>query len=307
MRVLSCRINRNVVSLIRKNGIMKKFILLILVLLLNITPSFSKNVNNLFTIRNANLKEFSNDLQKKLVDTQVKDCVFFSDTENFYYIKLYQSGENINIFCVCEKEKSDEFKNLFKTINQKTYTFSDKDLAENYLKDYKKFLYLNQITVKDVKSEDNAYNPYNKRLDNKILRTTSYTEANIEFVVNKVKMKTKIKKYFDGFEISVKNNTGKNIILKKVSTGDFMGLTEIAKKSAIPQGVDFIPIYGIYAGTKTDLEKNKFSRPFPVDYPLAKGGEVRILGLSKILVEPIIDFTFEIDGKEKVIQLHTYE
>lgn len=73
-----------------------------------------------------------------------------------------------------------------------------------------------------------------------------------------MQMKSKIKKYVNGFEIIVTNNTGNDILLKKVSTGDFMGLTEIAKKAAMPQGIDFVPVYGIIAGAKTDLEKIDF-------------------------------------------------
>ena len=45
-------------------------------------------------------------------------------------------------------------------------------------------------------------------------------------------MNTKIKRYVNGFEFTITNDTGKNIILKKVESGDFVGLTEIAKKAA---------------------------------------------------------------------------
>ena len=81
----------------------------------------------------------------------------------------------------------------------------------------------------------------------------------------------------------------------------------IAKKAAMPQGIDFVPVYGIIAGAKTDLEKNRFSRPFPTNYTIKNGESVRLLGMAKHLVEPIIDFSFEINGKEKNIQLQTYQ
>ena len=139
------------------------------------------------------------------------------------------------------------------------------------------------------------------------ISTTKYSEQGIDFVANKVQMKSKIKKYVDGFEIVITNNTDSNIILKKASTGDFVGLTEIAKKAAIPTGVDFIPVYGIVAGAKTDLEKNRFTRPFPTDYTIKKGENVRLLGIARLQVYPIIDFIFEINGKEKTIQLQTYQ
>ena len=46
-----------------------------------------------------------------------------------------------------------------------------------------------------------------------------------------------------------------------------------------------------------------FTRPFPRNYMLKAGEDVRILGISEILVEPIVDFIFIVNGKETTIQL----
>ena len=134
-----------------------------------------------------------------------------------------------------------------------------------------------------------------------------YSEDNINFVAKRVAMKSKIKRYVEGYEITITNNTGDNIVLKQANSGDFVSLYDIAKKAVLPAGVDFVPIYGLVAGVKTDLEKNRFTRPFPTNYILKNNESVRILGLTRLQVSPIVDFKFEINGKEKDIQLNTYQ
>lgn len=287
-----------------RNG-MKKFILVLGLIIFNILPCFAKNENYIFVIKDTSLNSYTTALQDKLKCT-IKNNIIYLKNENFYYYKIYQVDNDINLFLVSNTKNINEQTNMLKSLNNRTYLISDKDLTKKYLKDFDKFVYTNNIKINEYNSKNNLYNPYNKKLKNEVLRTTKYQENNINFETNKLLMKSKIKKYVNGYEIIITNNTGENIILKKISTGDFMGLTEIAKKAVIPQGVDFIPIYGIIAGAKTDLEKNRFTRPFPIDYPLNNDESVKILGLSKLLVEPIIDFTFEINGKEKNIQLHTY-
>lgn len=285
---------------------MKKIILVFSLVILNILPSFAKNGNYLYVVKDSSLSSYSVNLQKKL-NGMLKDNTIYSMSNDFYYFKLYQVGEDINLFLICDTKNQATQTALLKSLNSRTYLLTDKDLTKNYLNDFDKFIYTNNIQLTGYKTKDNSYNAYDKKLKNEVLRTTQYQENNINFVIKKLLMKSKIKKYVNGYEVSITNNTGKNIILKKASSGDFVGLTEIAKKAVIPQGIDFVPIYGIVAGAKTDLEKNRFTRPFPIDYPLKDKETVKILGLSKILVEPIVDFTFEIDGKDKNIQLHTYK
>ena len=288
---------------------MKRVLFLSTVLLAASLPVSAKNVNNLYVVKQAKMDNYISQLSHKLEQATVKDSAIYSNSDKFYYIKLYADNDNLNVFLSCDKENQEEFANIIKSLDYKTFSFEDKDLTKKYSSDFKQFITSNNIKIEGVKikEEDNVYNPYNKRLKNRIIKTVKYQENGIDFVANKMQMKSKIKKYVNGFEIIVTNNTGNDILLKKVSTGDFMGLTEIAKKAAMPQGIDFVPVYGIIAGAKTDLEKNRFSRPFPTNYTIKNGESVRLLGMAKHLVEPIIDFSFEINGKEKNIQLQTYQ
>lgn len=45
-----------------------------------------------------------------------------------------------------------------------------------------------------------------------------------------------------------------------------MGLTEIAKKAAMPQGIDFVPVYGIIAGAKPDEKTFKLVKKSKDEY-----------------------------------------
>lgn len=284
---------------------MKKIYLLMIAIAICSSQAFAKNVENLFVVKDTQIHELTPKLEQALTSPTIRDNALYS-IQNNYFIRLYQSDKDINIFLNCDKKEQEQYHSKLKSLGYKIYSFTDKDLQKKYSSDFSNYAELNDITIGDVKAKKNKYNPYNKPLKNKVIKTTKYAENGIEFTTNKVQMKSKIKKYVNGFEIIVTNNTDSNILLKKVETGDFVGLTEIAKKAAIPTGVDFIPIYGIIAGAKTDLEKNKFTRPFPTNYTLKQGNSVRLLGIAKLQVAPIIDFTFEINGKESKIQLHTY-
>ena len=284
---------------------MKKFLLVILAFALCSSSVFAKNADNLLVIRDTQVQELALKLRQVLEEPTIKDDVLYSIKKN-YFIRLYQSDNDVNIFLNCDKTQQDQYQSKLKSLGYKAFAFADKDLQNKYSSDFSNYIELNNIVIGDVKTNKNSYNPYNKPLKNRVIKTTKYSENGVDFKTNQVQMQTKLKRYVDGFEIIVYNNTDNNILLKKVETGDFVGLSEIAKKAAIPAGVDFIPIYGIVAGAKTDIEKNKFTRPFPTNYTIKKGENVRLLGLAKLQVAPIIDFTFAINGKEKVIQLHTY-
>lgn len=286
---------------------MKKSLLLLGAIIFATMPSFAKNTNNLFLAKDTTVENLSNNLKANLSDSVLKDNTLYSNSGDFYYIKMYQADNNVNLFLTCDSKDLDKYTTTIKSSNTKVYALKDKDLTKEYNSEFQKFITLNDIKVDGVKVKDNAYNPYNKELSNRIINTTKYSQDGIDFTAHKLQMKTKIKKYVDGFEIVVTNNTGSNIILKKASTGDFMGLTEIAKKAALPTGADFVPVYGLIKGVQTDLEKNKFTRPFPIDYTVKNGESVKILGLAKLQVAPIIDFIFEINGKEKTIQFNTYQ
>lgn len=268
----------------------------------------AKEINSLYIVRNAKIDGFTKELSSKLGNQKLQNNVLYSDTKDFYYFKVYKDGDNLNLFLVCDNNNLEKNFELVKSLNYKIYQLADKDLTKTYTKDFNSYISLNNINIGNVgATPKNEYNPYSKKLHNRVLRTASYKEDNIEFIAKKLKMNTKIKKYVDGFEFTIINQTGKGIVLKKVESGDFVGLTEIAKKAVLPSGVDFIPIYGIIAGAQTDLEKNKFTRPFPIDYVIKPNEKLRILALTKLMVEPIIDFTFEIDGKEKKIRFYTYK
>lgn len=290
---------------------MKRFYLILLIIIFTINIVEAKNVSKTFLVKNISSNELTLAIKKQDNDFIEKDSSLYMINNNFTYIKTYSKDNDLNIFLSCDKNDIDFYTKLLKSLNYKTYEINDKDLEKKYSSDLNNFISINNINVKGIKTknskpENNSYNPYSGKLKNKIIKTTLYETDGINFVSNKLQMKSKIKKYVDGFEILLINNTGRNIILKKVSTGDFVGLTEIAKKALIPTGVDFIPFYGIVAGAKTDIEKNRFTRPFPIDYMLKPDETLRILGIAYKQVAPIIDFIFEIDGTEIKIQFNTY-
>lgn len=284
---------------------MKKNLILFLIMLCLQLNVIAKQVPSLYVVKDTDTSSYLNTLAHKLLNMTIKDNVLYDNGQSFSYIKLYQDGKNLNVFTVVEDNKSADYEALLKSFEYKTYKLNDIDLTKTYFNEYKQFIYTNNIPLKVT--NNNKYNPYSKELKNKVIRTTTYNENGLEFTTNKLELRTKIKKYAYGYEIVITNNTCKNLVLKSVNTGDFIGLTEIAKKGMKLTGTDFIPIYGVVAGAKADLEKNRFTRPFPTDYQLAQNSSVRILGLADTLVEPIIDFIFTIDGKEQKIQLHTYK
>lgn len=287
---------------------MKKILLAGCLFFIATLNCYSKEINSIYVVKSAKSDAFIKTLSSKLETPKTKNEVIYSDANNFYYIKTYQDGENLNLFLVCDKDNLEKNTALIKSLNYKIYQLADKDLTKTYTKDFNSYIAINNLKINSVGNvPKNEYNPYSKKLHNRVLRTASYKEENIEFIAKKLKMNTKIKKYVDGFEFTIINQTGKGIVLKKVESGDFVGLTEIAKKAVLPSGVDFIPVYGIIAGAQTDLEKNKFTRPFPIDYIIKPNEKLRILALTKLMVEPIIDFTFEINGTEKKIRFYTYK
>jgi len=288
--------------------ILKRLLFVASILIFTVSSCVAKEANNVYIVKNAKIDTFTKELSFKLENPKIKNHVLYSDAKDFYYVKAYQDGENLNLFLVCDNNSLVKSSALIKSLNYKIYQLADKDLTKTYTKDFNSYVVQNDINIKGIGNiQKSSYDPYSKSLNNRVIRTASYKEDNIEFIAKKLKMNTKIKKYVDGFEFIVNNQTGKNIVLKKVESGDFVGLTEIAKKAALPSGVDFIPIYGIIAGAQTDLEKNKFTRPFPIDYTTKPNEKVRILALTKLMVEPIIDFTFEINGAEKKIRFYTYK
>lgn len=270
------------------------------------STAFAKNIENLYVVKDACIDNYTIELSKVLESSVINKNIIYS-AEKKYFIGLYPSNNDINLYLNCDKDILDLFQQNIKSLDYKIYSIADRDLQNKYSADLKKFIQLNDIQTDKIKLDKNTYNPYNKPIKNKTISTTYYAQDGISFVTNKVAMESKIKRYVNGFEIIIKNNNNSNVVLKNVSTGDFVGLTEIAKKAVIPSGVDFIPIYSIIAGAKTDLEKNRFTRPFPINYVLKQGHEVRILGIAKLQVEPIIDFIFEMNDTEKEIQLNTYK
>jgi len=269
-------------------------------------PCFAKNVESVYVVKNQQSSSIVKELKSSLKESVCKDTTLYSTTPEFYYFRVYQSDNNVNVFVVSDKTTSEKYTSIVKSLPQKAYLLTDKDLSKKYNADLQKFVSLNDVKATGVKVEENPYNPYSKPLKNRVTKTTTYSNSGIDFKANKLAMKSSKLKRYEGFEVLVTNNTGANIVLKKASTGDFVGLTEVAKKVAVPNGVDFIPIYGIVAGVKTDVEKNMFTRPFPTDYVLKNGDTVRLLGIVNKQVSPIIDFTFEINGKDKAIQVNTY-
>ena len=141
------------------------------------------------------------------------------------------------------------------------------------------------------------------KLRNQVLEVENISQNNINIERKKLEPKAKVKHYAYGYEYSVTNNTGQDIVIKKVASEGFIGLTQIAAYTMIPRGVDFIPIYGLVYGIQSDLEKNKFTRPHPINETIKNGETMRILALSKLKDNPVAEFLFLVADKEFMIKL----
>lgn len=158
------------------------------------------------------------------------------------------------------------------------------------------FLFLIIFNIQVVNAKE--YNPYKKPLNNQLLQRLTTKENDIEIVRNKYISKSEVQDFCNGYEYLITNKSDNDIILKNVASTDFISQQEIAKKVVSINYSDFIPIFGLVRGIRTDIEKNKFTRSLPRNYVLKPSQTVRILALSYINKDPKADFYFLINNKE---------
>ena len=283
----------------------KKFLLLFLSFCIFPSVIYAKDIKILYIIKNtepsAVLTELGQNFQN--ADLNTENNTLYFKKENFYYFRAYKADKNTELF-VCSNDKNAE--SLIKNMSLKAYLYNDKSTYNTYDNDFAKFALQTGIKNKSANKNNNKlgyknYNPYMGNLRNKVLETKTINQNNILIERKKLKAKGKMKHYTSEYVYNITNNTGKDIIIKKVASSDFIGLTQAAAYAAIPRGMDFVPIYGIVYAVQTDIEKNKFTRPHPINETIKAGDTMRILSLAKLQDNPVTDFIFIIDNEEVTI------
>ena len=267
--------------------------------------AYGKDIKALYIVKNSNpesvIKEIGENFNDALFDKE--NNVLYTKNNPYYYFRAYKSNNNTELF-ICSNEKN--ISSITEKLSSKTYIYNDKATFDKYSTDFSDFVSNNNINSKSKKksgkNEYKNYNPYMGKIRNKVLETRSIENNNILIERKKLKAKCKVKHYTYEYVYNIRNNTGKDIIIKKVASPEFIGLTQIAAYTLSPRGMDFVPIYGLVYGVQTDLEKNKFTRPHPIDETIKAGASMRILAMAKLQDNPIADFVFIIDDKEITIK-----
>ena len=169
----------------------------------------------------------------------------------------------------------------------------------------------NPVMAKDLPYITNIpYRPYTKEIKLNKIDTQNMENSIVMIEKNKFAFKYVAKMGY-GYEYIIINNTENDITLKGVNSKEFYNedlsnnsnkpLKNITK-AIFTTGKIWIPFYGIYYGSKCDMEKNSFIRDFPENKTLKAGESIRILASSTSEYEnPIAEFIFIIDDEEKTI------
>ena len=286
---------------------MKKFLILVFMFVMTIMPIFASVKDSLFVVKNATPADtakvlytnFSQLYTGKLVFDE-ENCIVFTKNGNIY-LRAYQNDSNTELYVV-----ANDLENTTKTIKNisyKVFVVKDKVSLKKYKSDYLSYANENKFGNAKVSKKQNShgyrdYDPYMGGFRNKIIEKQVIVQDDINIKRTQLKPKVKVKHYANEYVYEITNNTGKDIVINKVASEGIIGLTQIAAYCVIPRGIDFIPIWGIVYGVQTDLEKNKFTRPHPVDETIKKGETMRVLALSKKDDNPVIDFYFTINNKK---------
>ena len=287
---------------------MKKIVisLFVLFILYHATvATFAKEVKSVYVVKNTSTQQVIKEIKQQFdnISFNEKNDTAYS-IENNLYFKAYKNMDNVEMFIYSQNE--DVLSGIEKLSN-KIYRLEDKATFKKYNDDFILFASSNNFdnikSKKENKKGYDKYNPYMGKLRNEVLETVEISQDNIKIERKKLKPKAKVKHYAYGYEYTVANNTGKDIIIKNVASSGFIGLSQIAAYTLIPRGMDFVPVYGLVYDVQSDLEKNKFTRPHPNNKTIKKDETIRILALSKKQENPVADFTFIIDDKEILIKL----
>lgn len=286
---------------------MKKVLTLSFILIITIMPIFASVKDSIYVVKNAAPAEtakafytnFSQLHTEKLVFDEENGIVF--TTNGNVYLRAYQNDSNTELYVV-----ANDLDNITKTIKNtsyKVFLVNDKASLKKYKLDYLSYANENKFENVKVSKKQNShgykdYDPYMGGFRNKIIEKQVIAQDDINIKRTQLKPKVKVKYYANEYVYEITNNTGKDIVINKVASEGIIGLTQIAAYCVIPRGIDFIPIWGIVYGVQTDLEKNKFTRPHPVNETIKKGETMRVLALSKKDDNPVVDFYFTINNKK---------
>lgn len=287
---------------------MKKFLIIIFTIIFSTTPSMAKVKDRMFIVKHATPSQTTTAIYNELstskienLKTDVKNNIIYTLNGNLY-IKSYKNDSNTELYLASENFDLDEITKIINNISYKAFSISDKSTLQKYNTEYLSYAKeKNFKTVKNKTKVNNSgyreYDPYTGKLRNVILEKQIISQNKIKIQRTQLKPKCKVKHYANEYVYEITNNTGKDIVINKVASENFIGLTQIAAYCVIPRGMDFVPIWGIIYGIQTDLEKNKFTRPHPVNETIKNNDTMRILGLSKKADNPIVDFYFTVNNK----------
>ena len=152
--------------------------------------------------------------------------------------------------------------------------------------------------IKNIMTTEIVEKELQRDYSNKVIEKQKISQDNIEIKRTQLQPKCKVKHYANEYVYEITNNTGKDIIINSVASSEIIGLSQIAAYTAIPRGMDFVPIWGLVYGIQTDLEKNKFTRPHPINEIIKNNSTMRVLALSKKTDNPIVNFYFTKDDKQ---------
>ena len=145
------------------------------------------------------------------------------------------------------------------------------------------------------------YKPYMGELKNEVLETKSVTNSKITVDRKKLKPMSNVASYAFCYEYTIKNNTGHDIIINNVTSQDRITLMGAWGRSQIPQKSDFVPVYGVVKGVKTDVEKNRFTKKLPENETIEAGDTMRVLTLAPKSINHMATFNFTSNNKKVAI------
>ena len=288
---------------------MKKILILCFALITTTNISFAKTKDYLYVVKNATpiqtTKAIYNELNKsKVNDLKLDETnnVVYTKNGNLYF-KTYKYDSNSELYIVTDIENSEDIIKNISNMSYKMFSINDKASLKKYKTEYLSFAKENNFENVKTKKKINShgyrdYNPYMGKLRNKIIEKQALTQNNIKIQRTQLKPKCKVKHYANEYVYEITNNTGKDIVINKVASEDIIGLTQIAAYCVIPRGMDFVPVWGIVYGVQTDLEKNKFTRPHPVNETIKTNSTMKVLVLSKKADNPVVDFYFTVNNKQ---------
>ena len=152
-----------------------------------------------------------------------------------------------------------------------------------------------------AKGKYNKYNPYMGKLKNDVIETKNVSNSKISIERKKLQPISNVASYAFCYEYTITNNTGRDIIINNVTSSDRITLMGAWGRSQIPQKSDFVPVYGVVKGVKTDVEKNRFTKKLPENETIAAGDTMRVLTLAPKSINHVATFNFTVNNRKVAI------